>query len=265
MTVTYMHKLAVWSIGVWLLCLALMAQANPLPDTLTQIKPSIVGVGSFMSLRRPQSQLWGTGFIVADGRYAVTNAHVIKQEVKVDRGENLVIFTGTGRNSRWHKVKVLVLDKVHDLALLEIDGSPLPALQLGNSRQVREGEYYAFTGFPIGAVLGLYPVTHRAIISSITPLAIPAPSSNRLNATTIRRLKNPYSVFQLDATAYPGNSGSPLYDMETGHVIGVLNMVFVKESKEAILQRPSGISYAIPARYVEKMLSQAKIKPDNAN
>ena len=62
-------------------------------------------------------------------------------------------------------------------------------------------------------------------------------------------------MYQLDATAYPGNSGSPLYDPETGVVIGVLNMVFVKSTKENVLSDPSGISYAIPVEYLQRLLS----------
>jgi len=63
-------------------------------------------------------------------------------------------------------------------------------------------------------------------------------------------------VFQLDATAYPGNSGSPLYAPDTGEVVGVVNMVFVKGTKEAALTQPSGISYAIPSRYLIELLRQ---------
>ncbi len=63
----------------------------------------------------------------------------------------------------------------------------------------------------------------------------------------IGQLQKPrYAVFQLDGTAYPGSSGSPLYDPETGLVYGVINMVFVKGTKEAALSNPSGITYAIP-------------------
>ena len=61
-------------------------------------------------------------------------------------------------------------------------------------------------------------------------------------------------MFQLDATAYPGNSGSPVYDPDTGEVIGVVNMVFVKSTKEAALTQPSGITYAIPSRYLVELL-----------
>ena len=61
-------------------------------------------------------------------------------------------------------------------------------------------------------------------------------------------------MFQLDATAYPGNSGSPLYDPATGEVIGIVNMVFVKGTKESALTQPSGITYAIPSRYLIELL-----------
>ncbi|NOX92949.1 MAG: serine protease, partial [Gammaproteobacteria bacterium] len=73
-------------------------------------------------------------------------------------------------------------------------------------------------------------------------------------------LRTPFDVFQLDATAYPGNSGSPLYHPDSGEVIGVLNMVFVKESRETVLEKPSGIAFAIPGRYaaalVDKIIPQ---------
>ncbi|HNM56654.1 MAG TPA: S1C family serine protease, partial [Thauera aminoaromatica] len=64
-----------------------------------------------------------------------------------------------------------------------------------------------------------------------------------------------FRVYQLDATAYPGNSGSPLYDPASGEVIGVLNMVFVKSTKEKVLADPSGISYAIPVEYLQRLIA----------
>ena len=149
------------------------------------------------------------------------------------------------------------MDVEHDLALLRVNGKALPHMRLGNSQRVREGQSIAFTGFPIGTVLGLYPATHRGIVSAITPIAIPAGSSRQLDAAMIKRLRNPYNVFQLDATAYPGNSGSPLYDPNTGRVLGVINMVFVKGTKENVLSQPSGITYAIPGQYVRALLKEA--------
>lgn len=77
----------------------------------------------------------------------------------------------------------------------------------------------------------------------------------------MNRLSAPYNVFQLDATAYPGNSGSPLYHTETGQVVGIINKVFVQESKESVLQKPSGISYAIPINHVQDLLRSSGIEP----
>ena len=86
---------------------------------------------------------------------------------------------------------------------------------------------------------------------------MPSLSSRKLDVRMIGQLqRTPFSVFQLDATAYPGNSGSPLYDPETGTVLGVINMVFVKGLKETAITNPSGITYAIPANFARELLQQ---------
>jgi len=193
---------------------------------------------------------------VGDGYHVITNAHVVKLKLAIDKKEKLVVFAGTGKRVSQRDARVLVLDEAHDLALLRISGTKLPALTVADSRQAREGQHYAFTGFPIGVILGLYPATHRGIISSITPIAAPMGDSRQLTPELIKRLKASYEIFQLDATAYPGNSGSPLYDEQTGQVVGVINSVFVKGTKEAAIENPSGITYAIPSRYVNDILSK---------
>ena len=141
--------------------------------------------------------------------------------------------------------------------LLRIEGEPFPALKLANSDSVREGQTIAFTGFPIGGALGFSPVTHRGMVSSITPIALPAGNARQVNDKLIRQLKNgTFDIFQLDATAYPGNSGSPVFDVVSGEVIGVINMVFIKGTKEAALSQPSGIAYAIPANYLNQLIDK---------
>lgn len=231
--------------------------AGNLADTVAKIKPSIVGVGTFQRTRQPPVNLLGTGFVVADGRHVLTNLHVLPKVIDSDNHEILAIFVGTGENPDVRLAVEVAADTEHDLALLKFSDAPLPSLTLGDSGKVREGERYAFTGFPIGAILGLYPATHRGIISAITPGVIPQDDSRRLTVDMITRLKDPYMVFQLDATAYPGNSGSPLFDPDTGVVIGIVNKVFVQEGKENVLQRPSGISYAIPIRYARALLAKS--------
>jgi serine protease Do len=231
-----------------------------LPETLALVKPGVVAVGTVQRTRSPRDKFLGTGFVVGDGHYVVTNAHVIPVLLAVEKMEHLAIFTGHGKQSKMRKAKRVAVDPAHDLALLRIEGAPLPSLRLGDSEWVREGQSIAFTGFPIGTVLGLFPVTHRGIISAISPIAIPSQSSNQLDPKLIKRLRAPFDVFQLDATAYPGNSGSPVYDPKTGDVLGVLNMVFVKETKESVLDKPSGISFAIPVKYIRELLGRIPSK-----
>ena len=161
-----------------------------------------------------------------------------------------------------NSVKATLIDssKRYDLAVLKIEGKPLPAMQLADEPLFPEGSYVAFTGFPIGAVLGLYPVTHRGIIANVSPTITPVQNAGNINLAMLKRLRDPYLVYQLDATAYPGNSGSALYEIETGKVIGVINKVFVQQSKEGVISNPSGITYAIPVKHVIELLGKHKIK-----
>lgn len=230
-----------------------------LPNTLVTIKSGIVAVGTFMPTRSPRGVFLGTGFAVGDGSLIATNAHVISKDLDIGHKEEIAVFIRRNGKAEMAYAKKMAVDLKHDLALLKLFGSGrLPPLQLGDVRQVREGRLYAFTGYPIGMVLGLFPVTHRGIVSAITPMVIPQLSAKQLNPKMIKRLRDPYNVFQLDATAYPGNSGSPLYDVETGEVVGIINKVFVKESKETVLSNPSGITYAIPINHLEALLKKHK-------
>ena len=245
-------------IYVALLALLLVSPAGAatLPDVIDRVRPSVVGIGTAYPPRQPNRKgdpvtYRGTGFVVGNGLQVITNAHVIPDKIDTDNNQSLAVFSGRGARATARTATVISIDKVHDLALLQITGSPLPSLDIGDSGSVREGQEVAFTGYPIGIVLGLYPVTHRGIVAAITPMARPMENARSLNAVQLERLRNPFDAFQLDAIAYPGNSGSPVYEPSTGRVLGVLNSVFVKESKEALLQKPSGISYAIPARYVK--------------
>ncbi|WAR45742.1 S1C family serine protease [Methylomonas rapida] len=248
--------------GCFLLCMLLISNAwgRPeeanLPDILPRIKSSVVAVGTFMPTRNPRAVFLGTGFAVADGRQVITNAHVVGKELDVAHLERFAVFFRQNQQEQMQIAELVATDEEHDLALLRLAEGKLPVLELGDSSRVREGELYAFTGYPIGMVLGLYPVTHRSIISAISPNAIPVIVSRQLNVQMRKKLEAPYDVFQLDATAYPGNSGSPLYDIDTGKVMGIINKVFVQGSKENAISHPSGISYAIPAEHIQRLLAQ---------
>jgi len=232
---------------------------NAAPVTIERVKRSIVAVGTFEPTRNPAFRFSGTGFAVGNGLRIVTNEHVLAKTLNSERNEALAIaLRAADGSTHVRRARRRAVDPSRDLAVIEIQGTPLPALQLGDSNRVREGETYLFTGFPIGAVLGFYPVTHRAMIASITPIAIPAARSDQLDARTVRRLSSgTFVVFQLDGTAYPGNSGSPVYHLASGEVIGVINSVLVKATKESVLRAPSGITYAIPVENLKALLERS--------
>jgi S1-C subfamily serine protease len=234
------------------------AHADGLVRTIAAVKPAIVGVGSFLKTRSPSVVFSGTGFAVGDGLSIITNAHVVPANLDAGKMEELGVVVGAGQNFRFRPARLVALDRAHDLAHLRlVEGPPLPVLALGDSRAAAEGQALAFTGFPLGMVLGLNHVTHRATLSAITPIVMPSLSSRRLDPRAIVQLqREPLKIFQLDGTAYPGNSGSPVYDADSGAVLGVINMVFVKGLKETAITSPSGISYAIPVQYVQELLQQ---------
>lgn len=240
--------------GLCAMLLEAGAAGAGLPETLAKVKPSVVAVGTFQRTRSPAFRFLATGFVVGSGLTIATNAHALPPTLDTEHFEQLVIALPLGDGkSEVRPARRDAVDGEHDLAMLAIDGSPLPALALAVADAVPEGSEVAFTGFPIGGALGLTPVTHRGIVSALTPISIPQGNARRLDPKMVRSLADPFRVYQLDATAYPGNSGSPLYDIDSGEVVGIINMVFVKSTKENVISDPSGITYAIPVRYLRAL------------
>ncbi|MEM6484799.1 MAG: serine protease [Pseudomonadota bacterium] len=244
-----------------LFTLALPVYADSLVDVVAAVQKSVVGVGAAYPKRAPTGgnsprRLFGSGFAVTHNRQnlIVTNYHVVDQRLDDQRGEHLAVFSGSGSKAVQHEATLLASDESHDLAVMHYNNGALPPMALAAADLVRVGERVAFTGFPIGAVLGLYPATHEGIVAAVAPIARPVDKGRELSAVQMRRLREPYWIYQLDAIAYPGNSGSAVYLQSSGQVIGVMNSVYVKESRESLLERPSGISYAIPITHLLRLL-----------
>ena len=232
-----------------------------LADVVAAAKPAVVAIGLYRPLSSPRFDFRGTGFVVGDGRTLATNAHVLPDETTAM--DQLVLQISGNRGAgqdgtlETRRLTLLQLDRTHDLALLQFSGPPMPALALDLADSAREGQAAAFIGFPIGGLLGFSAVTHRASVSSITPFALPPPNARQLDAASLSRLRAArFDIYQLDGTAYPGNSGGPLLDINSGQVLGIVNMVLVKNSRESLLSSPSGISYAIPVRHLRALLTR---------
>jgi S1-C subfamily serine protease len=242
------------------LAFASKASFAVLSDAIDRIRPSLVPVGIHRPTDNPSFTFRGTGFAVHDGSLIATNAHVIASGTDLPPGSHhAVLVRGNEGAPSVRRATVMLTDSDYDLALLRLDGPPLTALPLADSSKVREGQSVAFSGFPIGGVLGYSPVTHRGIVSSITPITMPGANARQLSERQVRRLRaGAFTVFQLDATAYPGHSGSPVFDPDSGEIVAVVNMVLVRGTRETALSQPTGIAYAIPVNALVDLLRAAR-------
>lgn len=233
------------------------ASAGSLPELITRAKRSVVVVGSYGLMDNPRFGFRAAGFAVGDGLQVLTSAHVVPSDTpeRIDRSIAVQVWQG---DDQWQlrSARLLGRDLRNDLALLQIDGPALPALSLAE-QDAPEGTSIALMGFPIGSALGYTLTTHRGIVSAWTSIASPAQSPSGLSARAVRQLRDgAFKVMQLDAIAYPGNSGGPVFDIDSGTVVGVLQGGIVKSTKEAALSAPTGITYAVPASAAAALLAE---------
>ncbi|WP_170161650.1 S1 family peptidase [Desulfosoma caldarium] len=114
------------------LLLALVVGLNKayggLSETTAQVRRSVVAVGTYQALRRPPSVFLGTGFVVAQGRHILTNAHVLPKELDKTHREVLAASVGRGPHVQWRELEEVARDSEHDVVLLRMQGGPLPPL-----------------------------------------------------------------------------------------------------------------------------------------
>ncbi len=234
-----------------------VAQPSVLPDAIAAVKPSVVGVGTMSYGRRPAGNLLGTGFVVADGHHVATNAHVIPDRF-ADSEEFVAVFVGEGGRVKAMRSQLVDRDLRHDLALIRFEGGPLKALELAADNSVREGDMLAFTGYPTETLYGMRVATHRGIVSSI--VEVPEGGSGAAEqASGASALRSTFEMLQLDATAFPGNSGSPLYRPEDGAVVGIVSRVSGNANGQRGRAVRSGIAYAVPTRYLLDLLHRSGV------
>jgi S1-C subfamily serine protease len=164
----------------------------------------------------------GSGFIIDRSGIILTNAHVVDQADKV---------TVLLKDGRTFEGKVQGADEVTDLAVVKIDGRDLPIAPLGDSNQVKVGDWAIAVGNPLGldntVTLGIVSTLQR----SSAQVGIP---DKRLD------------FIQTDAAINPGNSGGPLLNQQ-GEVIGI---------NTAIRPDAMGIGFAIPVNQAKAISVQ---------
>ena len=106
-----------------------------LVSVIAAARPSVLPVGTFNATDSPRFGFRGTGFVVGDGTFVVTNFHVLPPAGETEGGPAMVVLVGkagdaTGQTGQLRRARVVGTDRAHDLALLKIEGTPLTPLQL---------------------------------------------------------------------------------------------------------------------------------------
>lgn len=203
-------------------------------DLVEQLQPAVVNISTkqevtlgvrlnpFAGTREPitqEQQGGGSGFLISDDGYIVTNNHVITGG---PRGEQVNEVTVTLTNQKEYRAKIVGRDATSDLALLKIDAKGLPFVKFGDSNKARVGDWVVAIGNP----LGLGSTVTAGIISAVQRnIGQPGPYDRYI---------------QTDTAINRGNSGGPLFDLE-GNVVGITNMLISPVGANI------GVNFAIPA------------------
>jgi serine protease Do len=169
----------------------------------------------------PHAHSLGSGFVINRSGYILTNEHVV---------EDATLIIVTLKDGHEFKARVVGSDSKSDIALLKIDASyPLPIVPLGNSDQVRAGEWVMAIGNPFG------------FDHSVTAGIVSAKG---------RFIPGSYDEYiQTDASINPGNSGGPLIDL-AGEVVGVNAAIFTRTGSSM------GIGFAVPVNLIKAELPE---------
>ena len=192
-----------------------------------RLKPSLVQVRVRRAVDSPaegegstpeERRASGSGFIIRQDGYLVTNAHVVTE------AERIQVKLADGRR---FEGRLVGQDDRVDLALVKIEATGLPVADLGDSNRLRVGEFVLALGHPFGLE---QTVSFGIVSRKGAPLQVAAPG---------------FDFIQTDAAVNPGNSGGPLVSM-AGEVVGVNSMA----------ARNGSIGFAIPINLVKGLLPQ---------
>jgi S1-C subfamily serine protease len=188
--------------------------------SIVNITSRAVAFDFFYGLMPQEGQ--GSGFIIDKEGHILTNYHVIADARQVEV---------TLHNRKKYRATVVGTDRSHDLAVIQIKAPDLPAMVLGDSRNLQVGQKV----YAIGNPFGLSGTMTRGIVSSIRSVQEP-------DGMTIDE------AIQTDAAINPGNSGGPLLNWH-GEVIGINTMIASSVGQSA------GIGFAIPINTAKAVLN----------
>ena len=180
---------------------------------------------------QPEQRASGSGVIISDDGYIITNNHVVS-----DGGDGVAEeITVTLSNKKVYKARIIGRDPSSDIAVLKIDGTGFPFLLYGNSDNVKLGQWVLAVGYP----LTLETTVTAGIVSA----------KGRNIGINSRQSQTPIESFiQTDAAVNQGNSGGPLVSTD-GQLIGINSAIYAPNGTYA------GYSFAIPVNLVKKIVN----------
>jgi serine protease Do len=183
----------------------------------------------------PEQRASGSGVIISEDGYIVTNNHVITDENNGNIAPEIMV---TLHNRKTYKARVIGRDPASDIAVLKIDGTKLPFLVYGNSDNIQLGQWVLAIGYPL-----TLETTVTAGIISATGRAI------NINQRQTRKGDTPVESFiQTDAAVNQGNSGGALVNTN-GEMIGINSAILAPTGTYA------GYSFAIPVNIIKKIVN----------
>ena len=203
----------------------LTANIGNKPKEVTGVCTLNVEAGPASSTMQMEEQSGtGTGFVVTPDGYIVTCAHVVEGSTD----------TEVSLGGRRYKARIVAVDHANDLAIIQIAGSGLPTLPLGNSDEVSLAQEVRAVGFPLSTILGSDVKVTRGTVSGISR-------------------DGGEKQFQVDAAINPGNSGGPLVDM-SGNVVGI-------NSAKLSGSRISSVGFSVPSNLAKSLLTTHGVRP----
>ncbi len=235
-------------------------KTTAISNAIASASPGVVGVYSsqeisqLFQLKTPRGRVKtfsrpldpiksnGSGFIISKDGYILTNAHNIRENLNsnfITTNTNVIVVVPGGEP---YDASIRGIDEITDIALLKIDGENFDYCDLGDSDEVKVGEWAIALGNPRNLISNAQyqPIASAGIVSAIN-------ADFSLDSQSGKLLDN---MIQTDASLNPGNSGGPLID-SNGDVIGI--NTFIKADSQ-------NLGFAIPINFAKKIADELKLK-----
>lgn len=211
-------------------------ESNAFIDTVKRVSPSVVSVsvkkeGVDLFGRIVSQEGAGTGFIITSDGLIVTNKHVVSSD-----SATYTVVTTDGKS---YDAKVQARDTFNDLAILKIEATGLPVMDLGDSDAVEVGQWVVAIGNAFGE------------FDNSVSVGVVSAKNRKLSTDSVGSSQELTGLLQTDAAINPGNSGGPLVNLK-GQVVGI-NTAIASTTGES-----SGVGFAIPINSVKKAIDSVR-------